>query len=205
MIENMRASIKRREPQWTDWRVIGAVVLLVAGLGLCLLFPPLGVELCAVAIVGVAAVVVLLRPHWMLYLLVVGLPLHNLLMSLLFHATGNYSFVKRMQTWKDVLLLLALLRMYGPVVLGWWRTRRIRLAPLDVVVGLFVALAGVSLVLVGHGVPLGLRVLGFREWVYPFAAYALGRRLEVDGRWFSRGRRGHEIGGAVHATRNVNR
>ncbi|HEU4783109.1 MAG TPA: glycosyltransferase, partial [Ktedonobacterales bacterium] len=96
-------------------------------------------------------------------------------MALLFHATGDVTFVKLIQPWKEIVLAVALLRAGLPALLGWLRTRRLRLTMLDVLVLLFVGICLVNVAIPSHSVTLVGRALGFRQLALPFAAYFLGR------------------------------
>ena len=51
------------------------------------------------------------RPVWALHVLIVGLALHNLVMSQLYRAGVRGSWLSAVSAWKDVLLLGALARV----------------------------------------------------------------------------------------------
>jgi hypothetical protein len=55
------------------------------------------------------------RPVWALYVLIVGLALHNLVMSLLWRAGVRGTALTFVAAWKDVLLVAAL----ALVVVAW--------------------------------------------------------------------------------------
>ena len=155
--------------------LIAAMVSLVAISAACIILLPFGVEVVALLVFAVMLASVAIRPQWGLYIFVVALPLHNLLMALLFESTGDATFVKLAQPWKEVVLGIALLRAGLPAVLEWWRTRRVRLTALDILVLLFCVVCALSVVTPSHIVPLTGKLLGFRQLVAPFAVYFLGR------------------------------
>src|SRR6185312_16521174 len=139
------------------------------------LFLPAGVEIATFLVLAAIIGLVAYRPQWALFIFVLALPLHNFLMALLFHATGDATFVKLIQPWKEIVLAVALLRAGVPALLGWLRTRRLRLTMLDALILLFVGVCLVSVAIPSHSVTLAGRALGFRQLALPFAAYFLGR------------------------------
>ncbi|HEY7341812.1 MAG TPA: glycosyltransferase [Ktedonobacterales bacterium] len=155
----------------------GGALLLAGIVTLCLLFLPAGagVKVATVIVLAAMLCLVAVRPQWALFIFVLALPLHNFLMALLFHATGDATFVKLIQPWKEIVLAVALLRAGVPTLLGWLRTRRLRLTMLDALILLFVGVCLVSVALPSHSVTLAGRALGFRQLALPFAAYFLGR------------------------------
>ena len=155
--------------------LIAAMVSLVAISAACIILLPFGVEVVTLLVFEVMLATVAVRPQWGLYIFVLALPLHNLLMALLFTSTGDANFVKLAQPWKEVVLGIALLRAGLPAVLEWWRTRRVRLTALDILVLLFCVVCALSVVTPSHIVPLTGKLLGFRQLAAPFAVYFLGR------------------------------
>ncbi|HEU5348374.1 MAG TPA: glycosyltransferase [Ktedonobacterales bacterium] len=151
-------------------------VLLLAGISAaCIAFVPAGIEIATMLVFAAMLGLVAVRPQWALFIFLLALPLHNFLMALLYHATGDASFVKVVQPWKEVVLVIALLRVGLPALLTWVRARRLRLTALDVLVLLFMGVCLVSVAIPNHEVPLVGRVLGFRQLAIPFIAYFLGR------------------------------
>ena len=155
----------------------GGALLLAGIVALCILFLPAGagVKVATVIVLAALLCLVAMRPQWALFIFVLALPLHNFLMALLFHATGDATFVKLIQPWKEIILAVALLRAGVPALLGWLRTRRLRLTMLDALILLFVGVCLVSVALPSHSVTLAGRALGFRQLALPFAAYFVGR------------------------------
>src|SRR5690348_5827208 len=153
----------------------GGGVLLAAIAAFSVLFLPAGVEIATFLVLAAIIGLVAYRPQWALFIFVLALPLHNFLMALLYHATGDATFIKIIQPWKEVVLAVALLRASVPALLEWLRTRRLRLTMLDALVLLFIAICLVSVAIPSHQVSLAGRVLGFRQLAFPFAAYFLGR------------------------------
>ncbi|HEU4784878.1 MAG TPA: flippase, partial [Ktedonobacterales bacterium] len=117
----------------------GGSLLLIGIVTLCILFLPAGVEIATFIVLAVLLCLVAVRPQWALFIFVLALPLHNFLMALLFHASGDATFVKLMQPWKEAVLAVALLCAAVPAALAWLRTRRLRLTALDVLILLFAA------------------------------------------------------------------
>lgn len=147
------------------------------------------VEVAFVLALAAAAVAVVRRPVTALYIFIVGLPLHNFLMALLFQLTGSVTFVKLAQPWKEVLLALALARLAIPAAQAWQRDRRLRLTLLDVVAVAFGALCVASTLLPAHAVAAGAtpisftgRLYGLRQMIEPLAVYAVGRLAGLDRR-----------------------
>src|SRR5919204_2627941 len=67
---------------------------------------------------------VLHRPVWVLHVLVVGLALHNLVMSQLYRAGVRGAALSAIASWKDVLLVAA-------VAAVWVRRRPLAFTPVD--------------------------------------------------------------------------
>lgn len=153
----------------------GGGTLLAAIAAFSVLFLPAGVEIATFLVLAALIGLVAYRPQWALFIFVLALPLHNFLMALLYHATGDATFIKIIQPWKEVVLAVALLRAGVPALLEWLRTRRLRLTMLDTLVLLFIVICLVSVAVPSHQVSLGGRILGFRQLAFPFAAYFLGR------------------------------
>lgn len=167
------------------WALVAGGIAVLVGAVLSVWLLPHGVEVATAALLGCILVAVAVQPRWAIFVFVVGLPLHNLLMALLFKATGDATFVKLVQPWKEVVLAVALLRVVLPAAATWLRTRRLaplRVTPLDVVVGLFVLLCAISVALPGSGVSLVGRLYGFRDLVVPLGALLLGRLIPPTSR-----------------------
>lgn len=128
------------------------------------------------------ALVVLYRPQWTLFIFVLGLPIHNLIMTAIYHYSDSASLVKIAQPWKEVVLAAALLRVGAPALVQLLRTRRLRLAPLDVALLLFVLLCAVSVALPNTLISLTGRLYGFRDLVLPFGAYVVARNAPLSRR-----------------------
>jgi len=121
------------------------------------------------------------RPVWALYVLVVGLALHNFVMAELWDAGIRGTALDVVSAWKDVLVLVAL-------VLAIRARGRL---PFDGVAADWLAVAFAAFVVLyallpqswldggasAHGVVLGLRHDGM-----PVAAYFLGRALDLTAR-----------------------
>jgi glycosyltransferase involved in cell wall biosynthesis len=168
------------------WGIPIAVFGLAAVASLWLA-PGLGVKLIAGYVVAVLLALVLRRPQWALFIIIVVLPLHNLAMAFLLTQTGSVSFVKLIQPWKEALVAVALARVLVPMVYRALRRRpaavpSLRLTPLDVIVALFVLLCAISVALPNHFISLTGRLYGFRDLVMPLAVYALGRLAPLSRR-----------------------
>ena len=127
------------------------------------------------------------RPVWALYVLIVGLALHNLVMSQLWRAGVRGGALSAIAAWKDVLLLVAL----GLVV---WRRRGL---PFDrsyvvdwlaLAFGAFVVVYARAAAVAGSAAARRTRACSTRARhdLLPVEAYFLGRGLELT----SRGARG---------------
>ena len=79
------------------------------------------------------------RPVWVLHVLVVGLALHNLVMSQLWRAGVRGSAPTVVAAWKDVLLLVALVLVWRA---GGWRRPLILSDWLALLFGAFVLVYG---------------------------------------------------------------
>ncbi|HEY8774519.1 MAG TPA: O-antigen ligase family protein [Gaiellaceae bacterium] len=129
---------------------------------------------------GVAAV--LRRPAVALYLFVVGLPLHNIVMSLLYGGGVRGGALDAVQAWKETLLAAALLSVVATAV----RRRSLPFRPMLVD---YLALAFAALVLLYAVLPqstlgghAGARAVlyGLRHNLVLVAAYFLGRSIPLD-------------------------
>ena len=150
-----------------------AAVLFLAALGFALVIHK--EAYATVLLFAALALIVLYRPQWSLFLLVIGLPVHNLMMTALYHFSDSASLTKIAQPWKEVVLATAILRVGVMPLLNVLRTRRVRLVPLDVVMLLFVLLCAISVALPNTTISLVGRVYGFRDLVLPFGAYFVAR------------------------------
>jgi hypothetical protein len=118
------------------------------------------------------------RPVWALHALIVGLALHNLVMSQLWRAGVRGTALTVVAAWKDVLLLLA-------VALVAWSRRGLpfKATPSDwlaLAFGAFVVLYGVlPQSWLGGGATHRGVLYGARHDLLPFGAYFLGRGLDL--------------------------
>lgn len=120
------------------------------------------------------------RPVWALHVLIVGLALHNLVMSQLWRAGVRGTALTVVAAWKDVLLLVALVLVWRA---GGWR-RPLRLADwLALVFGAFVVLYGVlAQSWLGGGATHRGVLYAARHDLLPVGAYFLGRGLVLTQR-----------------------
>jgi hypothetical protein len=118
------------------------------------------------------------RPVWALYVLIVGLALHNLVMSLLWRAGVRGTALTFVAAWKDVLLVAAL-----ALVVVAWRGRPFKATATD-----WLALAFGALVVLygllpqswlGGGATHKGVLYGARHDLLPVGAYFLGRGLDL--------------------------
>ncbi|MDX6475328.1 MAG: hypothetical protein QOH95_839 [Gaiellaceae bacterium] len=118
------------------------------------------------------------RPVWALHVLIVGLALHNLVISQLWRAGVRGTALTAVAAWKDVLLLAA-------VALVVWGRRGLpfKATPCDwlaLAFGLFVVLYGVlPQSLLGGGATHKGVLFGARHDLLPVGAYFLGRGLDL--------------------------
>lgn len=125
------------------------------------------------------------RPVWALYALIVGLALHNFVMSQLWRAGVRGSALTVVAAWKDVLLLLAL-----AFVIWTRRGLPFKAAPADwlgLAFGAVVVLYGVlPQSLLGGGASHKGVLYAARHDLLPVGAYFLGRGLDLTDRERSR-------------------
>jgi hypothetical protein len=159
-------------------------MLVAATLALLILVSPWlpiwGVEFTALSVFAALIALVIERPQRTLFIFILGLPLHTLVMAYLFHRTGNVTFVALMQPWKEVLLSVTLVRIIVPMCIPSQRikldtARWPRLTALDLLFALLAVVAGISLLLPHAVIPLIGRLDGFRDLIFPFGLFALGR------------------------------
>jgi O-Antigen ligase len=133
-------------------------------------------------LLAVAIPVVLRRPAAALYLFILGLPLHNLVMSLLYGGGVRGGALDAIQAWKEILLASALLS----VAVAALRARTLPFSPglvdyLALVFAAFVVLYAIipQSALGGHA---GARAVlyGLRHDLVLVAAYFLGRSVRLD-------------------------
>ena len=135
-------------------------------------------------LLAATAAAVLRRPIVALYAFVLGLPLHNIVMSLLYGGGIRGRALDAIQAWKEILLAVAL----AAVAATAFRTRRLPFRP--IVVDLLALAYGTIVVLYavipqgaldGHA---GARAIayGLRHDLVLVAAYFLGRSLAPDAR-----------------------
>ena len=127
----------------------------------------------------VAAAAVWRLPVAALYLFLVGLAAHNAVMAALYAAGVRGSTLTAITAWKEILLAVALVRVFAPAL----RTRRLPFRPWA---GDWVALAFAALAVVYALIPQSVlgghasthtAALALRHDVIPVAAYFLGRSL----------------------------
>ncbi len=134
------------------------------------------------ALLAAGAAAVLRRPVVALYLFVLGLPLHNLVMSLLYGGGVRGHALDAVQAWKEVILVAALVAVAARAAAA----RRLPFRP-TWIDGLAVAYAAVVVLyavipqgaLDGHA---GAKAVayGLRHDLVPVAAYFLGRAVVPD-------------------------
>ncbi|HET7647886.1 MAG TPA: O-antigen ligase family protein [Gaiellaceae bacterium] len=121
------------------------------------------------------------RPVWALYVLVVGLALHNLVMSLLWRAGVRDGALTVISAWKEALLLVAL-----ALVVGSRRGLPFKASPPDWLALAFAALVVLYGVLpqswLGGGATHKGVLYAARHDLLPVAAYFLGRGLDLTER-----------------------
>jgi len=133
-------------------------------------------------LLAVTAVAVFRRPIVALYVFVLGLPLHNIVMSLLYGGGVRGHALDAIQAWKEIVLVAAL----ASVAVGATRARRLPFTP-HLVDWLALAYAAVVVLyailpqsaLGGHA---GTRAIlyGLRHDLVLVAAYFLGRSVPLD-------------------------
>ncbi len=118
------------------------------------------------------------RPVWVLYVLIVGLAVHNLVMSQLWRAGVRGNSLSAVAAWKDILLLVAL-------ALVWWgrRGRPFRTCAADWLALAFAGFVVVYAVLpqswLGGGATHKGVLYAARHDLLPVEAYFLGRGLDL--------------------------
>jgi hypothetical protein len=141
------------------------------------------VELAAYALLlAVAAVAIWRRPSLVVYLLVIGLALHNAAMAALYRAGVRGTTLTAISAWKEILLVVAL----APAAREAIRSRRLPFHP-NFVDGLALAFGLLTTVyaLVPQSALDGAAdrhavALGLRHDLVPVGAYFLGRTLRLD-------------------------
>ncbi len=133
-------------------------------------------------LITATAVVVFRRPIVALYAFVLGLPLHNIVMSLLYGGGIRGHALDAIQAWKEIVLAAALVSVAVTAV----RARRLPFRPMLVD---WLALAYAAVVVLYALIPqsaldghAGTRAIayGLRHDVVLVAAYFLGRSLQLD-------------------------
>ena len=133
-------------------------------------------------LIAATAVVVFRRPIVALYVFVLGLPLHNIVMSLLYGGGIRGHALDAIQAWKEIVLAAAL----ASVAVAAVRARRLPFRPQLVD---WLALAYAAVVLLYAVIPqsvldgqAGARAIayGLRHDLVLVAAYFLGRSLPLD-------------------------
>lgn len=135
-----------------------------------------------VVLLGAAVFYVWRRPSIALYLFILGLPLHNIVMALLYGGGVHGFALDLIQAWKEIVLLTALATVGANVV----RRRQLPFDPgwidiLAVAYAAFVVLYALApqAALHGHAGPKAV-VYALRHDLVPVAAYFLGRSVWVD-------------------------
>jgi len=137
----------------------------------------------ALAVYGVllaaAVAAVLRRPVIALYLFVLGLPLHNIVMSLLYGGGVRGHALDAIQAWKEILLGAALLAVASNSLL--LRRAPFRPRPLDAIVLAYAAVVCLYALIPQSALDgdAGARAIlyGLRHDLVPVAAYFLGRAV----------------------------
>jgi hypothetical protein len=134
-----------------------------------------------VLVLAAAAAAVWRRPVVALYLFVVGLALHNAAMAALYAAGVRGSTLTAIAAWKEILLLVALVRVGAEAA----RARRLPFAPglVDALALAFGALvvvyAAIPQSALGGGAGHKAVALALRHDLVPVGAYFLGRSLRL--------------------------
>lgn len=117
------------------------------------------------------------RPVWALHVLVVGLALHNLVMSQLYRAGVRGASLSAIASWKDLLLVAA-------VAVVWVRRRPFAFTLVDwlalVFAGFVLLYAAIPQSLLGGGATHKGVLYGTRHDLLPVLAYFLGRGLDLS-------------------------
>ena len=133
-------------------------------------------------LLAVALVAVWRRPAVALYLFILGLPLHNIVMSLLYGGGVHGGALDAIQAWKEILLATALLSVVATAVAA--RKLPFRLGLADGLALAFAALVVLYAVLpqgaLGGHAGAKTVLYGLRHDLVLVAAYALGRSVELD-------------------------
>jgi O-antigen ligase/polysaccharide polymerase Wzy-like membrane protein len=118
------------------------------------------------------------RPVWALHVLIVGLALHNLVMSQLWRAGVRGTALTVVAAWKDLLLLVALVLVWRA---GGWRRPLLLADWLALLFGAFVVLYGLlpQSLLDGGATHRGV-LYAARHDLLPVGAYFLGRGLALS-------------------------
>lgn len=156
--------------------VLGALVIiyLAASLGLFL-------YLAALAGAGVLAWAVWRWPMQTIILLVFLLPVSRFMSMLSFTFTDSDAILRLSQLWKDLVLVVLVMRMtHG----AFQRRRAPRLLFLDILIGAFIVLTLLYTIYPGKVVdsPFIVRVLAFRQDGFYLLAYFVGRSLPLEAR-----------------------
>lgn len=126
----------------------------------------------------------LLRPAPVVWLFVIGLPLHTFVLMVLFGGLGlPRPIISVLSVWKE-LLALGAATVFATRVLPQTLLRgRVRLTGTDRWMVAFTAWIGLRLVLshaLGSGVPLGIEVYGLRFYLLPVGLYVIGRTAPLE-------------------------
>jgi O-Antigen ligase len=133
-------------------------------------------------LIAATAVIVFRRPIVALYVFVLGLPLHNIVMSLLYGGGIRGHALDAIQAWKEIVLAAAL----ASVAVAALRARRLPFRPMPVD---WLALAYAAVVVLYAVIPqsaldghAGTRAVayGLRHDLVLVAAYFLGRSVPLD-------------------------
>lgn len=155
---------------------------LLAVLALLLVFGStmigLGVVLGALALIGGLSLIVWQRPLLGAAALIILGTFHQFVMLLIFHLTGNGVLVKLAQIWKEIIVVVLLLRV---IDLAFRRRRAPSVYLLDLLIVFFLAYAGLYL-----AYPSALEessiitaILGLRADTFFLLAYFIGRGLPI--------------------------
>jgi O-antigen ligase len=119
------------------------------------------------------------RPVWVLHVLIVGLAVHNLVMSQLYRAGVRGNALSAVAAWKDVLVI-------GLLVLVLWSRRGLRVEGaadwLALAFGAFVVIyALIPQSVLGGGATHKGVLYGTRHDLLPVGAYLIGRNIDLTG------------------------
>ncbi|HEY5625578.1 MAG TPA: O-antigen ligase family protein [Dehalococcoidia bacterium] len=174
-----------RPPKVSDRtaRTVIAVTALLGALVVIYLAASLGLFLYLAALVGATVLgwAVWRWPMQTIILLIFLLPLSRFMSMLSFTFSGSDAILRLSQLWKDLVLVLLVLRMTHE---SFQRRRAPRLLFLDLLVGAFIVLTLLYTLYPGKIVdsPFMVRLLAFRQDGFYLLAYFVGRAIPIEAR-----------------------